>query len=84
MKFRLSRHAREEIERRDIPLELLTSVLENPEQIIPERYGKQAYQSRVDFGGQVFLLRAIVAKDTDPPVVVTAYRTKKIDKYWRS
>jgi len=46
---------------------------------------KKAYQSQVDFGqGKVFLLRAIVNDSVDPAVVITAYRTSKISKYWRS
>jgi hypothetical protein len=31
----------------------------------------------------MFLLRAIVADNVDPAVVVTVYRTSKISKYWR-
>jgi len=34
--------------------------------------------------GKTFLLRAIVADDNEPAVVVTAYRTHKINKYWKS
>ena len=53
--FRISRHAREEIHRRGIPL---------------------------DFGGgHVFLLRVIVDESRVPPVVVTVYRTSKVEKY---
>jgi hypothetical protein len=51
MKFRLSRHALEEIERRGIPRDLLDQVLQNPQQILPERDGKKIYQSQVEFGG---------------------------------
>ncbi|HWP92718.1 MAG TPA: hypothetical protein VNN20_11050 [Thermodesulfobacteriota bacterium] len=41
-------------------------------------------QSHIDFGdGRIFLLPVIVAEDIDPAVVVTVYRTSKIDKYWR-
>jgi hypothetical protein len=32
--------------------------------------------------GKDYLLRAMVNEATDPPVVVTVYRTSKIDKYW--
>jgi hypothetical protein len=32
--------------------------------------------------GKMFLLRAIVDDSVDPAVVVTAYRTKRIEKYW--
>jgi hypothetical protein len=59
-------------------------VLDNPQQIIIEREGRKVYQSKVDFGnGKIFLLRIIVADDIDPKVVITVYRTSKIEKYWR-
>jgi hypothetical protein len=31
----------------------------------------------------MYLLRAVVATEKEPPVVVTVYRTSKIEKYWR-
>jgi hypothetical protein len=80
--FRLSNHAKRERQRRGIPSDVLESVLHEPEQVVEARGGKKAYQSRVDFGGKTFLVRAIVAHDADPAVVVTAYRTSKIQKYW--
>ncbi|MEX2165309.1 MAG: DUF4258 domain-containing protein [Sulfuricaulis sp.] len=85
MKFRLSRHALEELGRRGIPRDLLEKVLQNPQQVLPERDGKKIYQSQVEFdGGKLFLLRAIVNDEAEPAVVVTVYRTSKIEKYWRS
>lgn len=85
MEFQLSRHAREEVQRRNIPPGVVDAVLHNPEQIVPGHGGKQVYQSRLDFGGgDVFLLRAIVNDAVDPAVVVTVYRTSKIAKYWRT
>lgn len=60
-------------------------VLHEPQQIVEERDGKRAYQSQVGFGqGRLFLLRAIVVDNINPAVVVTVYRTNKIEKYWRS
>jgi len=50
---------------------------------VPERRGRKAYQSQVDFHGKIFLVRAIVDESVDPASVVTAYRTSKISKYWR-
>ena len=85
MNFKLSRHALEEMERRCIPRRIVEKVLEHPEQVVPERAGKNAYQSKMAFGkGKMFLVRAIVAEDVSPPVVVTVYRTSKIAKYWRT
>lgn len=84
MKFILSHHARLEMARRQIPLSLLESVLQQPQQIVSEKRGRKAYQSQVDFGdGRIFLLRAIVEDDVDPANVITVYRTSKISKYWR-
>jgi hypothetical protein len=85
MRFVLSRHAQQEVQRRAIPLALLDSVLQQPQQIIVETSGKKVYQSQLDFDhGKIFLLRAIVADDVDPAIVVTVYRTSKISKYWRT
>ena len=71
--------------RRVIPFDLLDSVLQHPQQIVPERAGRKAHQSRLDFGGgKIFLLRAIVDDEVDPAIVVTVYRTSKIGKYWRA
>jgi hypothetical protein len=82
LKYRISAHAREEIERRRIPLALLEAVLEKPDQVVPERGALKAYQSQREIAGKMFLVRAIVDDRVDPAVVVTAYRTTKIEKYW--
>jgi len=83
MKFRITEHAKKEITRRQIPESALQEVLDNPEQVLPEESGRKAYQSRLDFGGKMYLVRAIVEDDNKPAVVVTVYRTSKIAKYWR-
>jgi len=85
MNFRLSRHALEEMERRGIPRDLLEQMLQNPQQVLPERDGLKVYQSQARLAeGKLFLLRAIVNDTVEPAVVVTVYRTSKIEKYWRS
>jgi hypothetical protein len=84
MKFKLIPHAEKELAQRQISRQQLDSVLNAPQQIISEMYGRKAYQSKLDFGnGKIFLLRAIVDESTQPFTVITAYRTKKTDKYWR-
>lgn len=84
MKFRLSRHAEEAIAERRIPPAVLQAVLESPQQIVPAHGGLRAYQSQIELRpGRMYLVRAIVAEDADPPVVVTVYRTRKIARYWR-
>ena len=84
MKFEISRHAHEEIERRGIPLKIVDSVLQNPQQIVDEYGQKKAYQSIIHIGkGKDYLVRVIVNDTVDPAKVVTVYRTSKISKYWR-
>jgi hypothetical protein len=85
MIFKLTNHVKEEMVRRSISWTLLEEVLNNPQQIVIEKGNLKAYQSIVSFeDGRTFLLRAIVDDTITPAVVVTAYRTSKIGKYWRS
>jgi len=84
MKFRYSRHAEEELRLRGISRAMADAVLRRPQQIVPERPPRRAYQSQVDVGGgKMMLIRAIVDDRVEPAVVVTVYRTSKIGKYWR-
>ncbi|MBI3986444.1 MAG: DUF4258 domain-containing protein [Lentisphaerae bacterium] len=83
MRFDYSRHAEEELTRRGIARATADAVLRSPGQIVFERAPRKAYQSKVDLGGRMFLVRLIVDESTHPAVVVTAYRTSKIAKYWR-
>ncbi|MBM3745857.1 MAG: DUF4258 domain-containing protein [Acidobacteria bacterium] len=84
MKYLVSRHAEDKMSRRQIPRAWLDSVLENPEQRLPEPGDKEALQSRFESeDGKMYLVRAVVATDKEPPVVVTVYRTSKVRKCWR-
>jgi hypothetical protein len=82
MKFRTSDHAQAEMNRRGIESTILETVLKTPEQIIETGSNRKVYQSRVEFEGKLYLVRSIVEED-DPAVIVTVYRTSKIEKYWR-
>ena len=84
MRYSLSAHAADQLRERGIPPHVLDAVLAGPEQVVPAFRGLVAYQSRVRFGPRTFLIRAIVDDSTEPPRVVTVYRTSKIAKYWRS
>jgi len=79
--YRISDHAREEAERRGIPLDILQTVMESPGQIIEAHSDRKAYQSKVEIDGKLYVVRAIVEM-TDPLTVVTVYRTSKVEKYW--
>jgi len=85
MNFRLSRHAEWEMSRRGIPLAVVQAVMEHPEQRLVDDAGegRWIYQSRFPFeDGKMYLVRVVVDEDEQPPAIVTAYRTSKIEKYW--
>jgi hypothetical protein len=59
--------------------------MEHPEQRIVDESctGRWIHQSRLRFeDGKIYLLRVVVAEDEQPTVIITAYRTSKIEKYW--
>lgn len=85
-KYRLTPHARFEMTRRQISEAEVAIVLSSPEQIETVRRGREVFQSRLEMDKppKTYLLRVIVDVDHEPPEVVTAYRTSKIEKYWRT
>ncbi len=61
---------------RMIPRAIVDQVLQMPQQIVPERPPRRAYQSHVALaGGKTMLIRVIVDEGVDPPMVVTVNRT---------
>ena len=81
----LTDRARMEMRRRGISESDVAAVLVSPDQSEEVSPGRCVYQSRVTFenSSTVYLLRVFVDTKGDPPEVVTAYRTSKIEKYWR-
>lgn len=86
MRYRLTDHARQEIARRYISEEDIAKVLAEPEQTLIIQPGRVVLQSTFKIGKppKTYLLRVFIDIDSDPPAVVTAYRTSKVSKYWRA
>ena len=84
--YRLTDHARFEMERRGISEAEIARVLSAPEQSDLVRPGRVVYQSRMEYEepGKIYLLRVFVDIDRQRAEVVTAYRTSKVEKYWKS
>jgi hypothetical protein len=78
-------HALFEMERRGLSEALIRAVLEAPAQRWEVRPGRHILQSKVamDDPPKAYVVRVIVDVDRSPNEVVTAYRTSKLDKYWR-
>ena len=83
MDAELSEHVQQEMARRGIPLSVVESVLTAPAQKVPEHGDVVCYQSKVEINQKPYLVRVMVNEKATPPKVVTAYRTSKINKYWK-
>jgi len=83
--YRLTDHAKLEMNRRQVSEADVATVLAAAEQIETVRAGRSVYQSKIKMGDppQMYLLRVFVDVDRLPPEVVTVYRTSKVAKYWR-
>jgi hypothetical protein len=80
-----SDHALDEMRLRGISEVQVVAVLANHGRRELVRPGRIVLSSLLDpdNGGRQYILRVFVDVDRVPPVVVTAYRSSKIAKYWR-
>jgi hypothetical protein len=78
-------HAVFEIKRRQLTEEIVRNVIENPEQHWEVRKGRVVFQARVKMltPEKEYLVRVFVDIDREPAEIVTAYKTGRIEKYWR-
>ncbi len=83
-KIIITGHARFEAKRRQIATDLILSVVAAPQQQLPAAKGRTILQSRYHdpVQGKEMLLRVIVKKSETTDLVITVYKTSKIDKYW--
>jgi hypothetical protein len=78
--FCWSFHALIEAGRRRIARDVVEQVVCDPQQVVMIDDRREIRQS-IDEAGA--LVRVIVDIENDPVVIVTAYRTSKVAKYWR-
>jgi hypothetical protein len=82
--FIFSKHSIEQMRNRNISMEIVLKILEDPKEII---FGNKQtiYQSIVPFdNGKEYLVRIIVNSLKNPKTVITVYRTSKLKKYYES
>ena len=80
----LAEHARTQAVRRRLTEAMVLEVAQSPEQRIAVRPGREIRQTRIAMpaGGKLYLVRLVVDIGPGEEMVVTVYRTSKIDKYW--
>lgn len=79
----ISTHAAFEMRRRGIRRSELFRTIRNPGQVVPSTKGREIYQSLIGPSGRL-LLRVVVKQAANAYHVITAYKTGKIAKYWRT
>jgi hypothetical protein len=85
MSFIFSNHALEQMQRRGIKQEDVEVAVLQPDQKLIDADSPDItiYQSLLNESGRIFLLRVFVNTTKDPNVIVTLYRTSKIQKYYQ-
>lgn len=78
-----SEHALYQMQRRVLTAGQVRSVLAAPEEVFLLREGRIAAHGLISIGkpAKIYLLRVVVDVDREPAVVVTVYKTSKINKY---
>jgi hypothetical protein len=82
MYIQISYHAKEQIKERGLSLSMVLEVVENPDQKFNNDIHETVCQSIVTVGDKSYLLRVFVNYSKSPPLIISAYRTRKINKYW--
>lgn len=77
----LSKHALEQLELRSLTIDMVETVLRNPDRITNEEDNQRVYQAIIQRGERDYLLRVFVNSDKTPNLVKTVYLTSKISKY---
>jgi hypothetical protein len=81
MTFLFSDHAIRQMVTRKIPEEIVLLVLGSPDQIITQDQSTTIYMKLIDESDKQYLYRLFVNTSKNPPLIITAYKTSKIDKY---
>jgi hypothetical protein len=81
MRFKYSNHALEQIQNRQLDKAKVDDVLNHPEKQFTDETGLKVYHKTVQENDKYYLYRVFVNHDKKPPLVVTVYKTSKIEKY---
>jgi len=81
MHFNFSNHALIQMRRRGIKEELITDIIHNPDKIVEQDEELSVYSKVVNEDSKVYLYRVFLNHVKEPKVVVTVYKTSKLEKY---
>ena len=81
MDYIFSNHAEEQFALRGISLDMVKQIMVDPDRVIDEEPCKQIYQSVILEYHKKHLYRIFVNICKTPAVIITGYKTSKIEKY---
>ncbi len=81
MNFQFSKHSIEQIKIRGLSIDIISELIENPDKTITHISGTIIYQKLVNEDNKYYIYRVFINKEKKPPLVITAYKTSKIEKY---
>jgi hypothetical protein len=81
MTFRYSLHSIEQIKIRGLSITLIEEVLNTPDNVVINSKGVDIYQKLVIENNISYLYRVFVNTIKQPPMIITAYKTSKVNKY---
>ena len=83
MDIHFTKHAKGQLKERGLSEEIVVETLLNPEQAFSQEPDVFVSQRRIKVKGKEDLLRVAFKRKGEILIVLTAYRTSKISKYWR-
>ncbi|MFQ5879101.1 MAG: DUF4258 domain-containing protein [Dehalococcoidia bacterium] len=83
MRVAFTSHAEVQVQFRKLDKALVEQVALHPEQVIEVKGGRRWAQSRYVRGGMQHLLRVLFEDQGEVRIIVTAYTTSRLAKYWR-
>ena len=81
MTMEFSHHALRQIEARNISQEAVSTVIQHPDQILHQDQEITIYSKLIDEFEKRYLYRVFVNTAKEPWLIITAYKTSKIEKY---
>ncbi len=87
MRVILSQHAMEQIAERGLNPQQVIDIAAAPEQIVYPDALPPIAQSRITIDAKIYLLRVVFRDDVQDGeairLIITAYRTSQVEKYWQ-
>ncbi len=75
--------AAKKAEKRGIKKEIIEDTVSHPMQIVDGYGGRRVAQSKIIMEEKEYLLRVVYEEAEDKNIVVTAYLTSQVSRYWK-